>query len=278
MAVIREGLRFVRGSGALIALRVAATTFPAFVVWTAAQSMLDAGPARSSYFAAIDGRMSADQLALWLLETPRAIGGAIVFSLLLSFVLQLFVWAAAIDRLERPDSRAGLFRDARIYAGTFFKIAIGAFLLAIVWAILARAGLKTVLLAGKKAGWSAYWLQLMIPAIAAGISLVVLHAIGAWSLATKVLVVQQRRFDVRKTARLALKALLEAPLRGLLFFIVVTIAATAIEGLALLIWRDKDPRGAQLLLFVTMWLGAAIVSAIAWHWTVHSAVHLYRPR
>ncbi len=275
--VVAAGL--TKGSWLLILLRVAAGVLifvPAYLAAAgpageaaASAFFVDAGsPTPWTQFNQLFGDVIEKAFDIWWIW------------LLLAIFFKFFLDAAALACFTHVD-RAGAQSRAlrRIFSGgwAWFWSMLRIGLLSAVLLVPALVVLAIIVGPGFNitdlpADASAYNNMIVKPLIGGATFAVWARVVGALALHAKAAAVVHDRKNSFVAIGRGLKTLVSNPLQATVFYVVLTIAVTALGAFVLVSWRNADLAGGAWSTWFAVWIASLFVQAYVWHWLARSAV------
>lgn len=280
---VLNGLRPVKGSIRLIALRWGVVVLASLPTMLVALMGVAEGPARQPYYTDIDERTPAVHLLRLAKDLPPGLLPALVISIGLAILAdQLLTGGAlAILRPERPaGDRVNVTRavldDGLVHLWAFLRAALVGLVLSATGVALLRFVVKKIAMAGERAGWSGATIGLTLPLIQVFVALVWLSTVGAWVFWCRLITAADGRRRVRRTGLLVLGVWRRYPLRSWGLFVALTLASTLISGAVLVAWRQAEPStGGAVAVWAVVWALTLGVQAFVWLWLLRSGRLLY---
>ncbi len=261
-------------------LFVALTSLPA---WIAGRAAISSGPSKNPYFLEGDGPLPWLSVVRLLGEVGPAwlagLGVAVVAAL---FVDQLLL-AGAVRVLsprrgpwDRPRLAPSVFRDGLAHLWPLARTSVLALAASAAGILLLQLCARRLRLAGTRAGWWSYTLDVRIPAATALAILAWLGLVAAWSFWTRIVVVADRRRRARRAGAIALAVFRRRPGRALVVTAAGLLVAVLLPALVLAVWRAGEPISRTGVALFTFGSLLAMLGQ-AWIWTllVRSAVTAY---
>lgn len=280
---VRAGLDLVRGSLALIVLRVGLLVLAGLPALLVAIVGIAAGPARQPYFTEVQGRLPLFHLLRLVDELPGAFGGMAVLAVLLAILGEQVLVAGGLTWLE-PD---GAIREGscpwRTVLGRGWRWLGPMLRVLLLAALFAGAGLAAIhrlvealLEHGEVAGWTAHTLMVLLPLLRVLLGVLWLSFVGAWAFWCRVLMVADDRRRARSAWVLVARVLRRRPFSSILLYVLVTLLGQLVGGVVLAIWRQGPPTQlAGAVCWSGSWLLVLALQAFLWHWLLRAARLLY---
>jgi len=270
----------VRGSIAIIAMRVVLLVLAALPTLVMLGSAIASDPARRPYFTDVEGRLPIVHLLRFFEQLP-SLSAPIALGVVIALLGEQVLVAGALAWLgPRAERKAGVFgrvlQTGFSWLGPMLRVMLGAAVLVVAgsWAIdrlLSKIGSY-----GEVANWSGYTLGVLLPFLQGIATLLWTALVGAWAFWCRVVCIASERRQVRSAARVALFVFWRAPWRAPLFFVSVTVGSFLASAAVLIIWRQLPPPTVGHVIFIALvWLLTLVAQAWLWHWLLRSARLLY---
>lgn len=249
----------------------------------AARAAIGAGPATSPYFVEGEGPLPWLSFVRLMIEIGPAWGAGLAVGLLAALLLDQLLLAGAVRVLsprrgawDRPRLAPAIFREGLAHLWPLLRAASIACVAGGAGILLLRSAARQLQLAGQRAGWWSYTLDVRIPLATVLLALLWLALVAAGSLWMRAVIVVDRRRRARRAGAIALSIFRRRPARALLATAAGLLAAALLPGLALGAWRASEPLSATGgALFALVVLLALFAQSWIWTALVRSAVTLY---
>ena len=270
----------VPGSASVVALRwlgLAALALPAGALW---HRGIAAGAARNPYYTDLASPLPVVPAVRLFSDLPGTLIPVAVATALFAVLASQILTAAALAVLapgrRSPPRLARSLREAGPrYLPAFLRVLFVAALLAVLGVLGLGAAFDRLLLAGKRAAWTAEAELVFLPTGRVLAQAAWLAGVGAWSLGCRAFLVAGEERRVRRVVLPVLRAFGRAPFAGPGLFVVATLGAQGLAGLVLILWLDRAPGGfAATAGWLGLWLGVMAVHAWVWHGLVRAALLL----
>lgn len=273
-----SALKPVRGSGWLMALRLALVLASGLAPGLLARALMRSGPALSLVVVEAPRPLPLFQV-LDIATSLWPVAAAALASTGLAIALDIGLSAAAIAVLDGRGREASVFATMLSAGREFFwRFAGVSAIAATTWLGLCAAGVllgKVLIEHGYGAGWTALSLFVVVPGTLAATLQLALAVIGAWVLWVRVLIVVEAPHGLWRRSRLILHQWRRRPWSALGFFVSLTLANQLGSAVVLFAWRQLPPEGfTGLATYTVAWTATTALGVFVWHWTLRAALNL----
>jgi len=287
---LRAGLDLVRGSVSLILLRVLLVLLAALPALLLTLGGLATGPARQPYFTDVQGRLPLFHLSRLMDALPSGLMAVALLATALTLLGEQLLVAGGLawlapDRLSHGSGEAAgkvpsawrtILAHGLGWLWPMLKVLALAAVTSGLGLLVIRWGFDHLTRHGEVAGYSGLALRVRLPALQALLGLLWVALSGAWAFWCRVVLVADGRRTVRSAWLLAMRVMWRHPLRGPLFYVLVTLLAQLGSGAVLAVWRQTPPTGVGgALLWSGTWVLALVLAAFLWHWLLRAGRLLY---
>lgn len=267
-----EGLRPVRGSLRLIAIRWALAILAALPGIFAARGALEASAGRQPWFTQAADPLPLPQLGKILYELGPAVP-VLVVGVVVAWLVQLLLTAAAVEALDPRRVPGpvrlwrGIFDTGTRFLWVYLRISLCAAVLLLVGGRIVGFVFEKLADHAALGGWTATAIIYRLGIGRVALLLAWAGLAGLFAGWGRVIVIGGQRRYVRRLLAMTVRVWRRRFFQGLVLPWAVGVASVIVGAAVLLAWRQSPGTGT---VWFVLWLALLLAQAYLWHWRLRT--------